>query len=172
VVQLSAANARIKTPKLWDRERFAEVISRLAADGETIVLPGDDNEKPLVDEFVREHGLKHVVNIAGMTTVREISTVIKHAKFLLVHDSGLMHIGNAHRTPLLALYGPTDWNFTEPKAATSHILRKNLPCQPCMAKMAKDEIQAMNDCPIQVQCMRDITVDEVYEACRALLRSG
>ena len=31
-VQLSAANARIKTPKLWDRGKFAEVISRLAAD--------------------------------------------------------------------------------------------------------------------------------------------
>ena len=171
-VQLSAANARIKTPKLWDRGKFAEVISRLAADGETIVLPGDENEKPLVDDFVRDHGLHHVVNIAGKTTVREISTVIKHAKLLLVHDSGLMHIGNAHGTPLLALYGPTDWNFTEPKAATSHILRKNLPCQPCMAKMAKDETQAMNGCPIQVQCMRDITVDEVYEACRMLLCSG
>lgn len=172
VVQLSAANARFKTPKLWDRGRFAEVIRRFAADGETIVLPGDENEKSLVDAFVREHGLPNVINITGKTTVREISTVIKFAKLLLVHDSGLMHIGNAHGTPLLALYGPTDWSFTEPRAPTSHMLRKNLPCQPCMAKMAKDEIQALKDCPIEVQCMRDITADEVYGACRALLRSG
>lgn len=169
VVQLSAANARLRTPKLWDRDRFADVITRLEAEGETIVLPGDENEKSLVDNFVEEHGLHSAVNIAGCTTVREISTVIKYARLLLVHDSGLMHIGNAHGTPLVALYGPTDWNFTAPKAQTSHILRKNLACQPCMAKMAKDEIQALRDCPIGVQCMRDITVDDVHAACRRIL---
>jgi len=169
VVQLSAANARLRTPKLWDRDRFADVIARLEAERETIVLPGDENEKPLVDNFVKEHGLHRAVNIAGRTTVREISTVIKYARLLLVHDSGLMHIGNAHGTPLVALYGPTDWNFTAPKAQTSHILRMNLACQPCMAKMAKDETQALRDCPIGVQCMRDITVDDVHAACRRIL---
>ena len=172
VVQLSAANAKFKTPKLWNRERFAEVIRLLNADGYTVVLPGDENEKPLVDEFVARHGLPNVVNIARMTTVQEVSTVIKFAKLLLVHDSGLMHIGNAHGTPLVALYGPTDWNFTAPKAATSHILRKNLPCQPCMAKMAKTEQEALRDCPIDVQCMRDISVDDVYQACQQVLEAG
>ena len=172
VVQLSAANAKFKTPKLWNRERFAEVIRLLNADGYTVVLPGDENEKPLVDEFVARHALPNVVNIAGMTTVQEVSTVIKFAKLLLVHDSGLMHIGNAHGTPLVALYGPTDWNFTAPKAATSHILRKNLPCQPCMAKMAKTEQEALRDCPIDVQCMRDISVDDVYQACQQVLEAG
>jgi|GEM_PF-2383364 len=164
VVQLSAANARFRTPKLWDRQRWAEVIRALEAKGETIVLPGDENEKPLVDEFVRCQGLSKAVNLAGRTSVREISTVIKYAKLLLVHDSGLMHIGNAHGTSLIALYGPTDWNFTMPKAATSRILRKNLECQPCMARMAKTEQEAMRDCKVDVQCMRDITVEDVLKA--------
>ena len=166
VVQISAANARFKTPKLWARENWAALIRLLENDGETVVLPGDENEAPLVDEFVAKHGFKNVVNIAGRTSVREVSTVIKHAKLLVVHDSGLMHIGNAHGTPLLALYGPTDWNFTMPKAPTSQILRKNLPCQPCMAHMAKTEQEALRDCKLDVQCMRDITVEEVYGECR------
>ena len=166
VVQISAANARFKTPKLWARENWAALIRLLENDGENVVLPGDENEAPLVDEFVAKHGFKNVVNIAGRTSVREVSTVIKHAKLLVVHDSGLMHIGNAHGTPLLALYGPTDWNFTMPKAPTSRILRKNLPCQPCMAHMAKTEQEALRDCKIDVQCMRDITVEEVYGECR------
>jgi len=166
VVQISAANARFKTPKLWDRENWAALIRLLENDGETIVLPGDENEAPLVDEFVAKHGFKKAVNIAGRTSVREISTVIKHAKLLAVHDSGLMHIGNAHGTPLLALYGPTDWNFTMPKAPTSQVLRKNLPCQPCMAHMAKTEQEALRDCKIDVQCMKDLTVEEVYGECR------
>lgn len=170
VVQLSAANAKFKTPKLWERDRFAELIRLLNADGHTVVLPGDENEKALVDEFVARHALPDVVNIAGRTTVTEVSTVIKFARLLVVHDSGLMHIGNAHRTPLLALYGPTDWNFTAPRASTSRIFRKELPCQPCMAKMAKDEREALRDCPIEVQCMLDITVTDVHAACREMLK--
>lgn len=170
VVQLSAANARFRTPKLWDRDRWAEVIRALEAEGWTIVLPGDANEKPLVDAFVAEHGLSRCVNLAGRTTVREVSTVIRFARLLLVHDSGLMHIGNAHGTPLIALYGPTDWNFTAPKAPTSRILKANLPCQPCMARLAKTEQEALRDCPIAVQCMRDITVADVLRACREILR--
>lgn len=165
VVQISAANARFKTPKLWPRENWAALIRLLENDGETVVLPGDENEAPLVDEFVAKHGFKKAVNIAGRTSVREVSTVIKHAKLLVVHDSGLMHIGNAHGTPLVALYGPTDWNFTMPKAPTSRILRKNLPCQPCMARMAKTEQEALRDCKIDVQCMRDLSVEEVYGEC-------
>jgi hypothetical protein len=169
VVQISAANARIKTPKLWAKENWAQLIRRLENDGETIVLPGDENEAPLVDEFVERHELKNAVNIAGRTSVREVSAVIQHAKLLVVHDSGLMHIGNAHGTALVALYGPTDWNFTMPKAPTSRILRKSLPCQPCMARMAKTEQEALRDCQLDVQCMKDLSIEEVYQACRSML---
>ena len=169
VVQLSASNAIFKTPKLWERDRFAAVIRKLNDDGELVVLPGDENEKPLVDEFVARHRLPRVVNIAGRTSVAEVSTVLKFAKLLLVHDSGLMHIGNAHGTPLVALYGPTDLGMTAPKAPSSRILRTDLPCIPCMAKMAKTELEALRDCPIAIQCMRDLTVEEVYGACRQTL---
>jgi len=169
VVQISAANARFKTPKLWAKENWAQLIRRLENDDHTIVLPGDENEAPLVDEFVSRHELKNVVNIAGRTSVREVSAVIQHAKLLVVHDSGLMHIGNAHGTPLLALYGPTDWNFTMPKAPTSRILRRSLPCQPCMARMAKTEQEALHDCQLDVKCMKDLSIEEVYHACRSIL---
>jgi ADP-heptose:LPS heptosyltransferase len=165
VVQISVANARFPTPKIWDRDNWADLIRRLQQEGETVVIPGDENEAPLVVEFIASHKFKRVINIAGRTSVRQISMVIKHAKLLVVHDSGLMHIGNAHGTPLVALYGPTDWNFTMPKAPTSRILRKNLPCQPCMARMAKTEQEALRDCKIHMKCMRDITVDEVHRTC-------
>ena len=38
-----------------------------------------------------------------------------------------------------------------------------------MARMAKDEPQALKDCPINIQCMRAITADEVYAACKKIL---
>lgn len=172
VVQVSASNALIPSPKIWPQDRWAEVIRELLHQGETVVLPGDRNEKPIIDALVEKYGLQKARNISGLTSVREISTVIKHAKFVLCHDSGLMHIGNAHGTPLIALYGPTDWNFTMPKAPSSRILRKNLPCQPCMAKMAKDEMQALQDCPYHIQCMLDISVADVLQAVEQVAKDG
>jgi heptosyltransferase II len=163
-VQVSAANAGV-TPKRWTEEGFAELIRKLTADGERIVLPGDRNERPVIDDFLKRHTLE-AMNIAGQTTVDEVSAVIRHARLLVCNDSGQMHIGNAHGTPLVALYGPTDDVYTAPKAPTSRMLRVPLPCAPCMKNFAKTEAEALRDCPINVRCMRDITVDEVYRACR------
>ncbi|MEO6054314.1 MAG: glycosyltransferase family 9 protein, partial [Chthoniobacterales bacterium] len=163
VIQLSAANAQ-RTPKTWELDKFAKLISLLLEQGLTIVLPGDFNESALITEFAQPFE-KNVINLAGKTSILEISCIIKNARLLICHDSGLMHIGNAHHTPLLALYGPTDWVFTAPKASTSHIFRHDLPCQPCMKNFAKTEPEALRDCSINIQCMKDISVEEVHAAC-------
>ena len=166
-IQVSAANAGV-TPKRWREDGFAELIRRLTADGETVVLPGDRNEKPVIDEFLKRHSLQ-AVNIAGQTSVDEVSAVIKYARLLVCNDSGQMHIGNAHGTPLIALYGPTDDVFTAPKAPTSRMIRVPLPCAPCMKNFARTEAEALRDCAINVQCMRDISVEQVYRAAREVL---
>jgi heptosyltransferase-2 len=155
-------------PKRWGEDGFAELIRRLTADGETVVLPGDRLEKPVIEELLRRHSLQ-ALNIVGQTTVDEVSAIIKYARLLVCHDSGQMHIGNAHGTPLVALYGPTDDVFTAPKAPTSRMLRVTLPCAPCMKNFAKTEAEALRECRINMQCMRDLAVDEVYAVCRELL---
>jgi lipopolysaccharide heptosyltransferase II len=167
MIQVSAANAGI-TPKRWVDESIAELIKRLQQAGETVVLPGDQNEKSVIDDFLTRHNI-NAVKIAGMTSIEEISTVIKHAKLLICHDSGLMHIGNAHKTPLIALYGPTDDVFTAPRASSSRMIRVGLPCAPCMKNFAKTEAEALRDCPINVQCMRDISIEEVYRLSKEML---
>ncbi len=166
-VQISAANAGI-TPKRWDAEKFADLIRRLMADGEKIVLPGDRHEQPVISAFLEKNGLD-AVNIAGQTTVDEVSAILKYARLIVCHDSGQMHIGNAHGTPLVALYGPTDDVFTAPRARTSRIVRLPLPCAPCMKNFAKTEAEAVRDCPIAIRCMRELPVDAVYSACREIL---
>ena len=46
------------------------------------------------------------------------------------------------------------------------MLRVPLPCAPYMKNFAKTEAEALRDCKIDVQCMHDITVEEVYGECR------
>lgn len=162
VVQVSAANGTA-SPKVWPLSGFHLLMERLYREGFIIVLAGDKMEKNIVDRFAEECSVP-VINLAGRTSVQEVASVIKNAAALVCHDSGLMHIGNALQTPLVALYGPTDYVYTRPMAETSMIIRKDLPCAPCMANFAKTEGEAYNDCPINFECMKRIAVAEVFEA--------
>lgn len=162
VLQVSAANGE-KSPKVWPAENFHKLIEQLHSHGLLVVLVGDTLEQEVVDRFAKNCS-EPVVNLAGKTSIQEVAVIIKEASALVCHDSGLMHIGNAMKTPLVALYGPTDYLYTQPKAETSVIIRKELPCAPCMANFVKTEEEAYRDCPIQYECMKQITVEEVFEA--------
>lgn len=162
VIQVSAANGE-KSPKVWPAENFHRLVKQLHSHGLLVVLVGDALEQEVVDRFAKNYSVS-VVNLAGKTSIQEVAVIIKEAVALVCHDSGLMHIGNAVKTPLVALYGPTDYLYTQPKAETSIMIRKELPCAPCMASFAKTEEEAFRDCPIEFQCMADISVDEVFEA--------
>ena len=166
-IQVSAANAGV-TPKRWPEEHFAALIRRFTAEGRRIVLTGDRHEQPVIGDFLKRHALQGM-NIAGQTSVDEVSAVLKYARLLVCHDSGQMHIANAHGTPLIALYGPTDDVFTAPKAPGSRMLRVALPCAPCMKNFAKTEAEALRDCPINLECMRRLSVEEVYRAAKDIL---
>jgi ADP-heptose:LPS heptosyltransferase len=170
VVTLSAANAAA-TAKCWFSERYAALIALLNRDGFTAVLPGDRNEVALIGEFAKRHGLD-VVNLAGKTSITEVSTIIKHAALMVAHDTGLMQIGNAHHVPMVVLFGPSDIFLAAPKSPESHVIYKALSCSPCMKNFQKSDSEALRDCPINVQCMRDISVDEVYLACQEVLRKS
>lgn len=167
VVQITAHNS-LPTPKKWPTANFASLIENLERLGELIVLPGDTTEQQEVLGFIEKYDLK-ARSLAGKTTIQEVSTIIKYAKLVICHDSGLMHIANAHQTPLIALYGPTDRTFTEPRASTSTVIQSELPCVPCMKNFAKTEEMVIRDCPINIACMPSISVDAVLERTRALL---
>lgn len=170
VVTLSAANATV-TAKRWFPERYAELIALLNRDGFTVALPGDRNEIDVIGEFASRHRLD-VVNLAGKTSITEVSTIIRHASLMIAHDTGLMQIGSAHNVPMVVMFGPSDIFLAAPKSTRSRVIFKGLPCSPCMRNFQKSDSEALRDCPIDIQCMRDITLQEVYAACKEAMAAA
>jgi len=139
--------------KCWLPERFREVTNRLLKDKEIyVVYFGDQATAGLVKEICS--GLEsRVINLAGMTSLRELSSLISHCDVLVTNDSGPMHIADAIGTPIVALFGSTSEIVTGPfKAAT--LIHKHVECSPCYQRT----------CPIDFRCMKRIQADEVYEA--------
>lgn len=139
--------------KCWLPERFHQVTEKLLEhENIQIVYFGDQVTQPLVKEICQ--GLpSRVINLAGVTTLRELASLIKLCDVLLTNDSGPMHIAAAVGTPLVALFGSTNEVATGPYK-TGVVIHKHVECSPCYKRV----------CPIDFRCMKRIETDEVYDA--------
>lgn len=145
--------------KCWLPERFRAVTEKLLKlEDVQIVYFGDATTKPLVNEICQ--GLP-VANLAGLTTLRELASLIKLCSVLLTNDSGPMHMAAAVGTPLVALFGSTNEIATGPYK-TGVVIHKHVECSPCYKRV----------CPIDFRCMKRIETDEVYDALVKILNTS
>lgn len=146
--------------KCWLPERFKEVAQKLLKDPDVYILFfGDQVSAPLVKEICS--GLsERVINLAGVTSLRQLSCLIRICDVLLTNDSGPMHMASALHTPLVALFGSTNEVLTGPYNG-GHVIHKHVDCSPCYQRT----------CPIDFRCMKSITVEEVYERIYKILEN-
>jgi heptosyltransferase II len=144
--------------KCWLPERFREVAERLLMDQDLyLVFFGDQATASLVGEICQ--GLPpRVINLAGVTTLRELASIISLCDVLLTNDSGPMHVADALGTPMVALFGSTSDIVTGPYRSGT-VIHKHVECSPCYQRT----------CPIDFRCMKRIEADEVYLALNKML---
>ncbi|MDK2970903.1 MAG: heptosyltransferase [Candidatus Sumerlaeota bacterium] len=147
------------TAKRWLPERFAEVARRLAEehDGQVFVT-GIERERAVAQE-VCDAGGNAFVNTAGEMSLRELMAFMRCCRLYLTNDSGAMHLAAALGTPLVAVFGSTDWVTTAPLSPSARIVREETECAPCL----------LRDCPIDHRCMTRVTSESVLAQARALM---
>lgn len=159
-IQTTAANGS-PTPKVWPGKHWQNLMSQLLNEGFRVVVLGDHRERLYTERLLSEFN-NRVLNLTGKLSISEAAFVISMSKGLICHDSGLMHVANAIGKPLIALYGPTDFNRTRPLGRLSHVMRSDLDCMPCLTKKKWSEREAIEKCPNQLQCMNEITPRMVF----------
>ncbi len=139
--------------KCWPEENFRALTKRLLED-ETLYLLffGTASDSPLIERITHQLG-NRAINLAGRTTLVELSAMIFLSHILITNDSGPMHIASALQKPTLALFGSTNPDKTGPVNSHAVVLKKELSCSPCY----------LRKCPIDFPCMKGITVQEVLE---------
>jgi len=113
-----------------------------------------------------------VWDTCGVTTLGESSELIRNARVVLTHDTGLMHIAAAFRRPVVSVWGNTvpDFGMAPYMPGDESLLRiigvDDLKCRPC-SKIGFDK------CPKgHFQCMRGIDDATVVNAVKELLAAG
>ncbi len=144
--------------KRWPLDKLAAAGEQLARelDASLIVVCG-----PAELELAQE--LKRMISVPSCITaeldIGQVAALIERLALFIGNDSGLTHLAAAVRTPLVVVYGPTDWNVTCPWSPFSTVVRKSPACAPCF----------LRECPRDHRCMLAVEPEDVVQAARQLL---
>ena len=140
------------TTKLWETERFAALADRLQKELAChVVFTGSRQDRAQIDAIME--GMKEKpINLAGQTSLKELAYLYSKCRLLVTTDTGPMQIAAAMGCPVIALFGPTAPWRTGPYGKGHTVIREEIECSPCFNKQCD-----------HVSCMRNITVDNVFE---------
>ncbi|MEW6455501.1 MAG: lipopolysaccharide heptosyltransferase II [Acidobacteriota bacterium] len=145
--------------KRWVTENYGILANLLQKKFDSMIfIFGSKEEVPLSEEIAKSMDIKPVI-LAGETSLRELISLISRMDLFITNDSGPMHIANAFRIPIIAIFGPTNPASTAPLHQPYKVIRKELSCSPCKYR----------ECPVDHLCMKEISVWEVFKAAEELL---
>lgn len=154
--------------KCWLPERYAEVALKINAElNGSVILVGGPGDAPVCEQLYsmiaeRENTVKRwCLNLAGQTTVTELAGWLEQCACTVTNDTGGMHVSAAVDTPVVAIFGPTDWNRTAPLGEGHQLIKATVAC----AKRCK------RSCVADHRCMKSVSVEMVMAAVKKAVNS-
>lgn len=165
-VVIHAGSGGYSTARRWIPERFAEVADQLISEynAEVILVGKGDDDIEAVAEMMHFEP----TNLVSQTTLPQLADVIQHAHLFIGADSGVMHIAAATGTPVVSIFGPSNFRAWHPWSvgARAAVLTSQVECSPC--SYVEHRIGAREGCEART-CMKMITTDRVYTAAKRIL---
>jgi heptosyltransferase-2 len=148
--------------KCWPPVRFAQLGRRLIKDhGAFILIFGSSRpQEKALNAAIAEGIGEGCLNLSGKTSLLELAALLRRCRLLVTNDTGTMHIAAAVGTRVVAIFGPTDHRTTSPLGEGQVIIRKEVPCSPCLKRV----------CPEDHRCMELISVANVLKAAQKSLK--
>ncbi len=142
--------------KRWIGERFVELVRRCPEIRWRVIGSPEERERN-AGLVARMSGT--VEDWTGRCDLSQLARLLASAEAVVCNDSGPMHLAAAAGTPVIAIFGSTDPLRTGPLGTGHRVLRHAVECSPCFRR----------ECPIDLRCMKAVTVEEVERALRDTL---
>jgi ADP-heptose:LPS heptosyltransferase len=144
IVALHPGSGKKRT--VWPTENFLEIMARLHRElGAKFVIDYGMVDEPIITVMKAELDRKSIPYTLVMNPYKLVAAIIKLADLYITNDTGPAHIAWSVRAHMISLHGPTkayEWGHSGEHASA---------------------IQSPTD------RMSDITVDQVYAACVAMM---
>jgi lipopolysaccharide heptosyltransferase II len=151
--------------KQWLPERFVELAKYLLdKEDVNVVLSGGRAEEDICKYILQETNGR-VIDLSVRFTILESAVIAKYAKAVVANDTGMLHIAEALKVPVVGIYGPTSRQLGYyPILEKSLVVEVDLPCRPCTKMGAQS-------CPKKHwKCMKEISALMVYNKLKPLIQ--
>jgi len=131
-----------------------------------IVILGGPEDRERGEGLVSSLPGKDILNGCGAYSIHQSASLVRQAKVLITHDTGLLHIGAAFQKKIISVWGNTVPRFgmfpfrADPSSLQFEVA--GLSCRPC-SKIGYQK------CPKgHFKCMQEQDLDGIVSACRRL----
>ena len=133
-------------------------------DAEILLVGSGDDDSEAVDADMHFEAL----NLTGKTTLPQLANVIQSADLFVGADSGVMHLAAAVGTPVVAVFGPSNYRAWHPWSPDGRavVVTSAPECSPC--SYVGHSIGLREGCEART-CMKMVTAERVLRAAHRLL---
>lgn len=145
--------------KRWKSDGFVDVARHLITEKSAfIVVHGGKEDVRLCSDIASAIGSR-AVSMAGLLSLSGSSALMQLSDLVIANDSGLLHLAQAQKKPVIGIYGATTRELGYfPVEQNSTVIETDLSCRPCTHN-------GLNKCPKKhFRCMKDIPSQKVTHA--------
>ncbi len=142
--------------KRWPARNFARLCEILVSKYRaTVIFFGEKDNNELLLDISRL--TKNTAHIVCGEKFSNVCAIIKKCDLFISNDSGLMHVAAALGTPVIAIFGPTDYKRTGPCGTGHVVIKSDTSCAPCYTLKTR-RLKCLKKTS---ECMKSIPVEKV-----------
>ncbi len=154
--------------KRWPVEKFAALLSLSAAEWNgTALLLGSPSESPdaarLNQQLHEQSPNAKVINLAGKSSLKQLSALLARVDLAISNDSGPMHLAAALGIPTLGLFTCTSATRSGPPGEQHELVSTTVSCAASYCKLCPHTGDA------HLACLRELDVARVWHALQQLI---
>jgi len=146
--------------RLWQFEKYVELIDYLLKENFVVFLTGSKNEKTINEEIIKKLQIKNdfIVDTAGKFNLQELYYFLANNDLFISGDVGVAHIAAAANVKQICLCGATDGSISAPPSRQNYFLIQKNPidCPPCYGIDKSRQKKCKTN-----KCMNNINVKDI-----------
>lgn len=143
-------------PRRWHHESYFDLAQRFIQSGTEVKILINQSETDLWEYF---KSVLKPENILITQNLNDLLQAVSECSCFIGNDSGPMHLSNLIANATICIWGPGNLKRIRPLGNNVIVLAKEISCRPCR-QYQDSELCRMGD----NICLRQISVDEVYDA--------
>lgn len=168
LVILNVNSSELVPLRRWPLENFIELGRQILQNHDClIILTGVASEREESEQVAVALGEENVINLVGKTSLHQLLVLYTLCDLMVTNDSGPSHFASITDLAVVTLFGPETPLLYRALGKNRIALSAGLACSPCVSSY-NHRATACND----NQCMKQLSVEMVYNACDALLKQG